>query len=70
LDLESRPSEEDILGSSTDRPVKPEDDRIRDYDNSFEEVENFGSSDGPQDQPGEDQEDFYKDDKADDDNEL
>lgn len=70
LDLESRPSEEDILGSSTDRPVKPEDDRIRDYDNSFEDVENFGSSDGPQDQPGEDQEDFYKDDKADDDNEL
>ncbi|MBT2581496.1 TraR/DksA C4-type zinc finger protein [Planococcus sp. ISL-109] len=70
LDFESRPAEEDFLGSSTDRPVKPEDNRIRDYDNSFGDVESFGSSDGPQDQPGEDSENFYKDDKTDDDNEL
>lgn len=70
LDLESRPSEEDVIGSSTDRPAKSDDSRIRDYENSFEDVENFGSSDGPQDQPGEDQEDFYKDDEAEEDEQF
>lgn len=70
LDLESRPSEEDVLGSSTDRPSRQEDGRIRDYEDSFQDVEGFGSSDGPQDQPEEDPEDFYKDDKVDDDNTL
>lgn len=61
LDLESRPVEEDVLQSSTDQPVEKEDGRIRDFNNSFEDVEDFGSSDGPQDQPGNDEEmgEFY-----------
>lgn len=61
LDLESRPVEEEVLQSSTDQPVEKEDGRIRDFNNSFEDVEDFGSSDGPQDQPGDDAQmkDFY-----------
>lgn len=54
LDLETRPSEEDVLLGSTDQPVRREDNAIRDYENSFEDVESSGSSDGPQDQPGKD----------------
>ncbi|WP_033543467.1 TraR/DksA C4-type zinc finger protein [Planococcus sp. CAU13] len=61
LDLESRPVEEDVLQGSTDQPVEKEDGRLRDFTNSFEDVEDFGSSDGPQDQPGNDEQmgDFY-----------
>lgn len=61
LDLESRPVEEDVLQGSMDQPVEKEDGRIRDFNNSFEDVEDFGSSDGPQDQPGNDEgmKDFY-----------
>lgn len=69
LDLESRPAEEDVLQGATGQPVEKEDGRIRDYDNSFEDVENFGSSDGPQDQPGNDEQmkNFYEDDEDEDD---
>lgn len=63
LDLESRPPEEDVLQASTSQPVQKEDSAIRDYQDSFEDVEDFGSSDTPQDQPGENQKDFFKDDK-------
>lgn len=56
---EGRPSEEDILNSSTEHPVKDEG-GIRDSGDSFEDVENFGSSDTPQDADKEDQKDFYK----------
>ncbi|WP_298829611.1 TraR/DksA C4-type zinc finger protein [uncultured Planococcus sp.] len=62
-DLESRPPEEDVLQASTAQPVEKEDSAIRDYQDSFEDVEDFGSSDTPQDQPNEDPEDFFKDDK-------
>lgn len=62
-DLTTRPPEEDVLQSSTQQPVEKEDGRLRDYTDSFEDVEDFGSSDGPQDQPEEDQEDFFKDEK-------
>lgn len=64
-DLTTRPPEEDVLESSTDQPVEKEDSRLRDYKNSFEEVEDFGSSDGPQDQPGDDEEmeEFYEDER-------
>ncbi|HSJ37063.1 MAG TPA: TraR/DksA C4-type zinc finger protein [Planococcus sp. (in: firmicutes)] len=63
-DLKSRPVEEDVLRGATGQPVEKEDGRIRDYDNSFEDVENFGSSDGPQDQPGSDEQmkKFYEND--------
>ncbi|TWT04413.1 molecular chaperone DnaK [Planococcus sp. CPCC 101016] len=63
LDLESRPPEEDVLQPSTGQPVEKEDNAIRDYQDSFEDVEDFGSSDTPQDQPNEDSQDFFKDDK-------
>ena len=63
LDLESRPPEEDVLQPSTGQPVEKEDSAIRDYQDSFEDVEDFGSSDTPQDQPDEDPQDFFKDDK-------
>lgn len=56
---ESRPLEEEILGSSTDQPIK-EAGGIRDYENSFKDVENFGSSDSPQDVGKNEQKDFYK----------
>lgn len=59
LDTESRPPEEAILGSSTEHPLKDEG-GIRDYNDSFEEVEDFGSSDTPQDAEKEDQKNFYK----------
>lgn len=62
-DMTTRPPEEDVLGSSTEQPTKKDDSRLRDYNDSFEDVEDFGSSDGPQDQPGEDMEDFYEDKK-------
>lgn len=64
-DLETRPAEEDVLQGSTDQPVEKEDNAIRDYQNSFEDVEDYGSSDGPQDQPGkdDDMEDFFEDKK-------
>ncbi|AQQ51863.1 TraR/DksA C4-type zinc finger protein [Planococcus lenghuensis] len=60
-DMNTRPGEEDIMEPMTDQPVEKEDDRLRDFNNSFEEVEDFGSSDTPQDQPNEDQENFYDD---------
>lgn len=44
-----RPVEEDILGPDTDHPVEQEEKRLRDYSNSFEDVESYGSSDTPQD---------------------
>ena len=61
LDSERHPVKEDVLRGATGQPVDKEDGRIRDYENSFEDVENFGSSDGPQDQPGDDEQmrDFY-----------
>lgn len=62
-DLESRPPEEDVLRASTAQPVEKEGNAIRDYQDSFGDVEDFGSSDTPQDQPNEDSEDFFKDDK-------
>lgn len=63
LDLESRPSEEQFLQGSTKQPVEKEDSAIRDDADSFEEVEDFGSSDTPQDQPTEDSQTFFKDEK-------
>ena len=70
LDLESRPVEEEVLQGSTEQPVEKEDGRVRDFNNSFEDVEDFGSSDGPQDQPGDDEEmkDFYDGENEDDKN--
>lgn len=62
-DLESRPPEEDVLRASTSQPVEKEDGAIRDHQDSFEDVEDFGSSDTPQDQPDEDSQKFFKDDK-------
>ncbi|MGK7378745.1 TraR/DksA C4-type zinc finger protein [Planococcus sp. 1R117A] len=61
-DMTSRPPEEDVLRGSTSQPVEKEDSRLRDYTDTFQEVEDFGSSDSPQDQPGkdEDMEDFYE----------
>ncbi|MGI2328584.1 TraR/DksA C4-type zinc finger protein [Planococcus sp. YIM B11945] len=65
-DLTTRPPEEDVLQGYTDQPVQDEDSRLRDYTDSFQDVEDYGSSDGPQDQPGDDKEmkDFYDDEKA------
>ncbi|MDN3448861.1 TraR/DksA C4-type zinc finger protein [Planococcus sp. APC 3906] len=63
LDMTTRPPEEDAMGSSTSRPAKKDDSRLRDYDDSFEDVEDFGSSDGPQDQPGKHMDEFYDDEK-------
>lgn len=60
IDTESRPAEESILGSSTEQPMKKVE-GIRDYNDSFEEVEEFGSSDSPSDAKQQDQKDFYKD---------
>ncbi|TWT02494.1 TraR/DksA C4-type zinc finger protein [Planomicrobium sp. CPCC 101079] len=62
-DLTSRPPEEDVLTGFTSNPVKQEDDRLEDFTDNFQDVEEYGSSDGPQDQPGddEDMEDFYED---------
>lgn len=62
-DLESRPPEEDVLRASTSQPVEKEDAALRDYQDSFEDVEDYGSSDTPQDQPDEDPQKFFKDDK-------
>lgn len=59
FDTDSRPSEEAILGSSTEHPVKNEG-GVRDYEDSFEDVEKFGSSDTPQDVDKDDQKDLYK----------
>jgi YteA family regulatory protein len=59
FDTDSRPSEEAILGSSTEHPVKDEG-GVRDYQDSFEEVEKFGSSDSPQDVDKDAQKDVYK----------
>lgn len=61
-DLESRPPEEDVLQGDTGQPVRQEDSRLRDYTDTFQDVEEYGSSDGPQDQPGEDgdMKDFYE----------
>ncbi|MFX3672944.1 MAG: TraR/DksA C4-type zinc finger protein [Paenisporosarcina sp.] len=58
VDVESRPSEEAILGSSMKHPVKNEG-AIRDYNDSFEEVEEFGSSDSPSDVDKQNQKNFY-----------
>ena len=46
---EIRPVEESILNSTTDQPVDDEDERLRDYSNSFEVLEETGSSDTPSD---------------------
>ncbi|WP_394188164.1 TraR/DksA C4-type zinc finger protein [Paenisporosarcina quisquiliarum] len=59
FDTDSRPSEEAILGSSTEHPVKDEG-GVRDYEDSFEDVEKFGSSDTPQDVDKDNQKDLYK----------
>jgi len=59
FDTDSRPSEEAILGSSTEHPIKDEG-GVRDYEDSFEDVEKFGSSDTPQDVDKDDQKDLYK----------
>ncbi len=59
LGSESRPSEESLLGATTEHPIKDEG-GVRDYNDSFEEVEDFGSSDSPQDAAKEDQKNFYK----------
>ncbi|WP_144510695.1 TraR/DksA C4-type zinc finger protein [Bacillus sp. FJAT-22090] len=45
---EIRPLEESLLNASTDHPVD-NDPRIRDYENSFEILEEVGSSDTPSD---------------------
>lgn len=68
LDLETRPPEEDVLQGATGQPVDKEDGRLRDFNDSFGDVENFGSSDGPQDQPGNDEQmkDFYDGENEDD----
>ncbi|MET0786598.1 MAG: TraR/DksA C4-type zinc finger protein [Paenisporosarcina sp.] len=58
FDTDSRPSEEAILGSSTKHPVKDEG-GVRDYEDSFEDVERFGSSDTPQDVDKNAQKDLY-----------
>lgn len=44
-----RPLEESLLNATTDQPVENEDARIRDYENSFEILEEVGSSDTPSD---------------------
>jgi YteA family regulatory protein len=62
-DLTSRPSEEDVLRGSTGQPVEKEDGRLRDYQDSFSDVETYGSSDGPQDQPDEDMKKHFDDEK-------
>lgn len=64
-DLTTRPPEEDVLQGTTGQPVEKEDGRLRDYTDSFEDVEDYGSSDGPQDQPGkdEDMKEFYEGEK-------
>ncbi|TQR21566.1 TraR/DksA C4-type zinc finger protein [Psychrobacillus vulpis] len=49
VDESIRPVEESILNSSTDQPVDDEDPRIRDYENSFDDLEEVGSSDTPSD---------------------
>lgn len=46
---EIRPLEESLLNSTTDQPVEDEDPRLRDYSNSFEILEEVGSSDTPSD---------------------
>ena len=45
VDQSIRPVEESLLNSSTDQPVNNEDPLLRDYANSFEELEEVGSSD-------------------------
>ena len=49
VDQSIRPVEESLLNSSTDQPVNNEDPLLRDYSNSFEELEEVGSSDSPSD---------------------
>ena len=49
VDQEIRPVEESLLNSTTDQPVEDEDPRLRDYSNSFEILEEVGSSDTPSD---------------------
>lgn len=49
IDENVRPVEESLLNSTTDQPVESEDDRLRDYSDSFEVLEEVGSSDTPQD---------------------
>ncbi|WP_342542803.1 TraR/DksA C4-type zinc finger protein [Paenisporosarcina sp. FSL H8-0542] len=56
---DGRPSEEDILGSSTEHPIK-DTGGVRDYEDSFDDVKNFGTSDSPQDAVKSDQKNFYK----------
>lgn len=49
VDESIRPVEESLLNSTTDQPVENEDPRLRDYSNSFEILEEVGSSDTPSD---------------------
>lgn len=49
VNMEIRPLEESLLNATTDQPVEDEDPRIRDYENSFEILEEVGSSDTPSD---------------------
>ena len=58
VEPDSRPAEEAILNSSTDHPVR-DDGGVIDHENSFKDVEEFGSSDTPQDAAKDDQKDFY-----------
>lgn len=58
-DMDTRPGEEDIMEPTTDQPVEREDERLRDFTDSFEDVEDFGSSDTPQDQPNANRKNFY-----------
>ena len=49
VNQEIRSLEESVLNSTTDQPVEDEDPRLRDYSNSFEILEEVGSSDTPSD---------------------
>lgn len=49
VDQSIRPVEESVLNSTTDQPVENEDPLLRDYSNSFAELEDVGSSDTPSD---------------------
>ncbi|WP_313891994.1 TraR/DksA C4-type zinc finger protein [Psychrobacillus sp.] len=49
VDESIRPVEESLLNATTDQPVDNEDSRIRDYENSFDDLEEVGSSDTPSD---------------------
>ncbi|WP_166805833.1 TraR/DksA C4-type zinc finger protein [Jeotgalibacillus sp. R-1-5s-1] len=45
----SRPSEESVLSPSSDHPYRGEESEVRDYENSFDEVGRYGTSETPSD---------------------